>query len=331
MNVKSRARLGAVVGTAVLGVGVLATPALADPPAGEYRVLAGVGSDTTQDVVNGLGDVVLRDVDGDGQVDDKVIASYNATPAGSTVKTRANGCTINRPDGSSAGIDALRNAVDNSTGCLDFARSSRGPADTSTQDLTWIPFAKDAVSIAVRDDSALANGLNLTTAQLRAIYTCSLTSLNNVALTPLLPQASSGTRTFFLGRIGVTEAQVGGCVGTMQEHNGVELDTAGDIAPYSVAQYIAQVTQTVTDRHGATVLGQIDSSDPFTADGELNSGFVYSRDVYNVVPSSKLTDAVIDDVFTGSDAKVCAATATIKKYGFGTVTNCGDTTLKGER
>ncbi|MFF3845008.1 hypothetical protein [Streptomyces sp. NPDC002328] len=335
MNVKSRARLGAVLGAAVLGVGVLATPALADPSAGEYRVLAGVGSDTTQDVLNGLGDAVLRDVDGDGQADDKVIASYDATGT-AALKTRAAGCDLARPNGSSAGIDKLNEVLAANPGdalynCLDFARSSRGPANTSSQDLTWIPFAKDAVSVAVREDSALAGGLDLSTQQLRSIFTCDVTTLNGVALTPLLPQANSGTRTFFLGKIGVSEAQVGSCVGTMQEHNGQALDSAGDIAPYSIAQYIAQVTLAVPDRHGATVLGKVNGSEPFTDEGTLNSAFSYNRDVYNVVPSSKLTDAVIDDTFTGSDSKVCAATATINTYGFGTIGNCGDTSLKGER
>ncbi|UUU31299.1 substrate-binding domain-containing protein [Streptomyces sp. CA-210063] len=331
MNVISRARLGAVLGAAVLGVGVFAAPALADPPAGDYRVLAGAGSDTTQDVLNGIGDAV------DGG---RTIASYNATPTG-TVKTREVNCEIARPNGSSAGVTALNTAVDTNSGCLDFARSSRGPADTSTsQDLTFIPFAKDAVSVAVRDDSALNNDLDLTTAQLAAIFRCDAGArvLNGVTLTPLLPQLNSGTRTFFLGRIGVTEAQVGSCVATMQEHNGLALDTAGDIAPYSIAQYISQVTNVVEDRHGATALGRIDGSEPFTAEGTLNTGFVYNRDVYNVVPTAKLTDPVIDAVFTGTDSKVCTAVSAgqsvIEKYGFGRIDHCGDTTdpaLKGER
>jgi hypothetical protein len=321
VNVKSRARLGAVVGAVVLGVGALAVPAVADPADGNHRVLSGVGSDTTQDVLNGLSESVDNGA---------TIASYNATGS-ATIQTRDTGCVINRPDGSSAGIDALRNAVDNSTGCLDFARSSRGPADTSTQDLSWIAYAKDAVTVAVRSDSALNNNLNVTTAQLHDIYTCSLTSLNGVTLTPLLPQANSGTRTFFLGQIGVAETAVGSCVGTFQEHNGVQLDTAGDIAPYSIAQYLAQTGGVVEDRHGATVLGKVNSVSPTTADGTLNTAFPYSRDVYNVVPTAKLSNATVAATFVGSSSKVCADSGTIELYGFGTVSNCGDASLKGER
>ncbi|MFD8208076.1 hypothetical protein ACFV2S_16990 [Streptomyces sp. NPDC059695] len=324
MNVKSRARIGAALGVAALGLGVALAPAAqADPnPVTQYRTLAGVGSDTTQDVVNGLGNVVVNAL---GQ---KVIASWDATGT-ATVKTKATGCVINRPNGSSAGIDALRNAVDTNSGCLDFARSSRGPADTSTTDLTWIPFAKDAVSWVKRSDSALPN--DLTAAQLKAVYECTTTSLNGVALTPILPQANSGTRQFFLASIGVTAP--GACVQQgVQENDGTVLDAAGDIAPYSVAQYTAQEKAVVTDRRGAAVLGSVGTVAPRNADKTLNLSFPFTRDVYNVVPTAKLTNATISSTFVGSSSKVCAAGTTIAGYGFGTLgTACGATTVKGER
>ncbi|MFE5795859.1 hypothetical protein ACFQ8C_25250 [Streptomyces sp. NPDC056503] len=324
MNVKSRARIGAALGVAALGLGVALAPAAqADPtPVTQYRTLAGVGSDTTQDVLNGLGNVVTNAF---GQ---KIIASWDATGT-ATVKTKATGCVINRPNGSSAGIDALRNAVDTASGCLDFARSSRVPVDGSTTDLTWIPFAKDAVSWVKRSDSALPS--DLTAAQLKDIYECNLTSLNGVALTPLLPQANSGTRQFFLSSIGV--ATPGSCVTQgVQENNGTVLDTAGDIAPYSVAQYTAQEKAVVTDRRGAAVLGSLAGVAPRNADKTLNPAFPFTREVYNVVPTPKLTNATIASTFVGSASKVCAATTTITNYGFGTLgAGCGTTTLKGER
>ncbi|MFF0472428.1 hypothetical protein [Streptomyces sp. NPDC004284] len=324
MNVKSRARIGAALGVAALGLGVALAPAAqADPsPVTQYRTLAGVGSDTTQDVVNGLGNVVVNAL---GQ---KVIASWDATGT-ATIKTKATGCVINRPNGSSAGIDALRNAVDTNSGCLDFARSSRGPADTSTTDLTWIPFAKDAVSWVKRSDSALPS--DLTAAQLKAIYECTTTSLNGVALTPILPQSNSGTRAFFLASIGVTAP--GACVQQgVQENDGTVLDSAGDIAPYSVAQYTAQEKAVVTDRRGAAVLGSVGTVAPRNTDKTLNLAFPFTRDVYNVVPTAKLTNSTIASTFVGSSSKVCAAGTTITNYGFGTLgTACGATAIKGER
>jgi ABC-type phosphate transport system substrate-binding protein len=323
VNVKSYARIGAAIGTAALGLGLLASPASADPATGTYRIVAGTGSDTTQDVVNGLGNVVDSGA---------TIASYNATGT-ATVKTRATGCVINRPNGSSAGIDALRTAVDTASGCLDFARSSRTPADTTTTDLTWVPFAKDAVTYAYRSGSGLPT--NLTTAQLKSVYECTLTSLNGVALTPLLPQASSGTRAFFLSSIGVTTPGV--CVTSgSQENDGTVLDTAGDIAPYSVAQYFAQgqAIAGVPNRRGSALLGSVNGQAPRLANNTLNPNFPYNRDVYNVVPTNKLTVAPISTTFVGSASKVCNAmtTASITRYGFGTLgTACGATTLKGER
>ncbi|MCB8904268.1 MULTISPECIES: substrate-binding domain-containing protein [unclassified Streptomyces] len=324
MNVKSRARIGAALGVAALGLGVALAPAAqADPnPITQYRTLAGTGSDTTQDVLNGLGNVVVNAL---GQ---KIIASWDATGS-ATIKTKATGCVINRPNGSSAGIDALRNAVDTNSGCLDFARSSRGPADTSTTDLTWIPFAKDAVSWAKRSDSALPS--DLTATQLKDIYECNLTSLNGVALTPILPQSNSGTRQFFLSSIGVTTP--GACVQQgVQENDGTVLDSAGDVAPYSVASYTAQEKGVVTNRRGAAVLGSVGTVAPRNADKTLNPAFPYLRDVYNVVPTAKLTNATISATFVGSTSKVCAATTTITNYGFGSLgTACGATTVKGER
>ncbi|MFD3524976.1 hypothetical protein [Streptomyces sp. NPDC058653] len=321
MNVKSRARIGALVGATALTLGALAVPASADVPPGDYRVLAGVGSDTTQDVLNGLGTAV------DGG---DLIASYNATGS-ATIKTRATNCVITRPNGSSAGITALNNAIDNNTGCIDFARSSRGVANSSTTDLTFIPFGKDAVTFAVRGNSALPKAL--TTAQLTSIYTCETTELNDVELTPLLPQAGSGTRSFFLGALGLTEDTFGACVDdTVQEHNGEELDSAGDIAPYSIAQYIAQGNQPgdVIDRRGLAVLGSVNGVQPTLADGTLNTAFPFNRNVYNVVPTAKLTDPTINAAFVDGDSKVCLQESVIEEYGFGTVDNCGSTITKGE-
>lgn len=306
MNVKSRAFAGAVVGAAALSLTVMAPVASADPAPGDYRVLAGVGSDTTQDVLNGLGESVDAGT---------LIASYDAiTEDGDTdIKTRLNGCELPRPNGSSAGIAALNNDIDAGSGCLDFARSSRG-VQTAGDDLTWIPFASDKLRIAVRGDGPLA-GVNFTTADLKSIYECTTTQVNGVPVTPLVPQSGSGTRSFFLSSIG--NPALGSCVGTMQEHDGRELDSAGDLAPYSVAKYTSQVNGLIPDHHGATVLNTIDGGE-------------FSRDVYNVVETARLSDPVIADTFVGAGSKVCQDTATVEAYGFGTVANCGVTTLKGE-
>ncbi|CAL9574440.1 hypothetical protein [Streptomyces sp. enrichment culture] len=306
MNVKSRAFAGAVVGAAALSLTVMAPVASADPAPGDYRVLAGVGSDTTQDVLNGLGESVDAGT---------LIASYDAiTEDGDTdIKTRLNGCDLTRPNGSSAGIAALNNDIDAGAGCLDFARSSRG-VQTAGDDLTWIPFAADTLRIAVRGDSPLS-GEDFATADLKSLYECTTTEVNGVPVTPLIPQSGSGTRSFFLSSIG--DPVLGSCVETMQEHDGRALDTAGDLAPYSVAKYTSQINELIPDHHGATVLNTIDGGE-------------FSRDVYNVVETARLGDPAIADTFVGAGSKVCQDTDTVEAYGFRTIPDCGDITLKGE-
>ncbi|MEV7684233.1 hypothetical protein AB0O64_37745 [Streptomyces sp. NPDC088341] len=69
------------------------------------------------------------------------------------IEPRPANCRIARPNGSSVGIDALRGDIDTKAGCLDFAGGTRGPLDTSTQDLSWIQFGTEGVTAAVRGDS----------------------------------------------------------------------------------------------------------------------------------------------------------------------------------
>ncbi|MEV7683012.1 substrate-binding domain-containing protein [Streptomyces sp. NPDC088341] len=328
MNITSAIRSAAIAVTAALAVSLLAPAAVADPP--QYRRLVGVGSDTTQDVLSALGSVVA---DPDGVPHSLLIGSYDATGP-SPIKTRPVGCQIPRPNGSHAGIGALRNDIAAGTHCVDFARSSVGPeniVETRSTRLTFIPFAKDAVTVAVRSNSALNDGVGFTTAELRAIYTCALTTHDGVALTPLLPQPGSGTRSFFLRRIGVTEPQIGSCVdGTVQEHDGTALDTGGDIAPYSVAQYIAQTGGVVADRHGVTVLSRLEGVAPRVS-GRLNTAFPFTRDVYNVVRTAELTGGPTPDpdlisTFAGPTSTVCAQANLIQAYGFATLGSaCGST------
>ncbi|MFB8772530.1 hypothetical protein [Streptomyces broussonetiae] len=335
MNVKSSAKVGAVLGAAALGLGILSSPASADPtPVTDYRQLAGVGSDTTQYVMNGIGDVATN-------TNGKIIASWNATGS-ATVKTRATGCdSVARPNGSSAGINALNADLDNpSVDCVDFARSSRGPADTSTQDLTFIPFAKDGVTYATDLGSTVPT--NLTKAQLTSIYTnCTYTNASGATVTvqPLLPQSGSGTRAFWLTALGLSESQVGSCVVQgAQEHDGTAITSGNQLMPYSIAQWIAQGKgfSDVPNRRGESRLRSINGLAPTTGSGTalaLNTGFdsEFLRDVYNVVPTARLGNAVVAETFVGSTSKVCAASSTITNYGFGTLSTCGSTSIKAER
>ena len=143
---------GACLATLSLTIG----SAMADPsnPAGP-RDLAGTGSDTTQGVMNGLSDVVKIN-------NNKVIASYDATGSAQITTKGTTGsapCTMNRPSGSGAGIDALVASLAANggagDGCLQFARSSKNDsANRGGKNLVYIPFAVDQIGYATKISSS---------------------------------------------------------------------------------------------------------------------------------------------------------------------------------
>jgi len=371
MNQKTKARLGVVASfaAATMLIGVSA-PAYADPSVGTFPALVGVGSDTTQDLVGGLGTVI------------PAIGSYDATPVPSTIVTRSGGVSYVRPKNSGAGVAALSASINASgtqlfpdgtgvsiTGQVDFARSSGGANSTTYpgSELTFIPFALDAVTYAVPAASDFPRDVPLgVTADadsaytLRNIYRGKITSYedaggNAITITPLLPASGSGTRSFWLSKLGLIEANVtgiisdtkviGGVTKTIQEHDGSYIFAKGDIAPFSVAQYIAQGNyaslSSVIERRGNIQLGNIGSRKPYllnTSGGtEINPVFPVTRTVYNVVQTSRLStagvaaDTLLQATFKGAGSSVCTATATIKAYGFNTVSNCGDTTTAANK
>ncbi|MCW2854420.1 MAG: hypothetical protein JWR52_35 [Marmoricola sp.] len=174
----------AVLATSAL-VSMAAVPAFADP----VRPYATVGSDTIQDVWNGLTN--------DSTAVVPSIASFDATSNGvayNTIHTKTAGTWFSRPNGSGDGQKA-ECATWDTTGDpthllnistpasswnlnnqeVDFARSSSGPSGTSGP-LTYLPFARDAVSMGYNTQvvgaasSGLPSGLALTTADITALY-----------------------------------------------------------------------------------------------------------------------------------------------------------------
>lgn len=343
-----------VAAAVVSGTLALASPASADPtPAGTFRQLVGVGSDTTQDVLNALaGDIVNGKSYADTAVKagDAGIASYDAFVPGaatSTIQTRSGGPTFLRPNGSGPGRAALSMSLTgdkfpNATGVavkgqVDFARSSGGPS-TSGNTLTYIPFARDAVGVAVRG-SALDT---LTVDQLHDIYTSGdtrLKELNGQTLHAVLPQAGSGTRKFFLAAIGLTETTVSSEIPTVQENQAnAALTEDGALVPFSVGSWIAQnngiapdysKTAVAAGAHLASVQlpGDTGATSPVTTvNGKLTpvGGYfenaTFGRDVFNVVPSraidptSVFFDKALYDVFVTSGTHEAAlATDTAEK------------------
>jgi len=331
-----------LVAAAVVAGGLaLSSPAYADPtPAGTFRQLVGVGSDTTQDVLNALaGDTV----NGTSYATTAVksangarLASYDAIGS-ATIQTRAGGADFTRPNGSGPGRQALSASLTgdkfpNGEGVaiksqVDFARSSGGPSVSGTA-LTYIPFARDAVGVAVR-----GSGLDtLTVAQLHDVYQAgSDHKINGQTLHPVLPQSGSGTRKFFLAAIGLAENTVDTSLPTVQENQAnAALTEDGTLVPFSVGSWIAQnngvapdysKTAVAAGAHLASVQlpGDTGATSPVTTvNGELapvnayyeNSTF--GRDVYNVVPTRAIDptgvffDKDLYDVFVTSGSHTAA-------------------------
>jgi len=244
---------------------MVASPALADPPTGvtpKPKDVIGVGSDTTESVFNQLS------VDYNKTHTTGKLYSFDATPQPSTIQTKSGStnCSIPRPFGSSAGIMALENTKTTTGGapCIDYARSSRARGSTDPATISFIDLAGDAVTVATQPGSNAPASL-LTTSVLTGIYNCTITTWNQIpgnsggstaTIAAMLPQNGSGTRSFFLGAIGLTAP--GGCVSTsstvqgaggngantLEENEGVDpslnTNTANVIFPFSVGKWIAQ-------------------------------------------------------------------------------------------
>lgn len=219
---KTKKALAAGLALTALGAGLMAGSASADPA--QLSALVGVGSDTTQDVMNAMAGrtngvyftPLLSPTTALAQDNTRrQVISFDATAATAgagdnciTTKTGAPGFT--RPNGSSAGRRALSRAIDGTkygsaecggvkdvSGLVDFARSSSGPTsgDTGTA-LTYIPFGRDGVSFAYyRKNGAAVT--TLTRAQLTSLFTTGPQTIDGVRIVPCGIQTSSGTYSFW--------------------------------------------------------------------------------------------------------------------------------------
>lgn len=306
----------AAVGIAIAGIAI-AAPASADPVSNSYTL---VGSDTLQDVSNALvnGTSVSGSVVRTLAANGSSLGSFDAFGSAS-IQTKSGGVYFGRPSGSGEGVKALSRsflggtylAPSNTTPAIaipnqvDIARSSSGPSVINTSGvLAYVPFGRDAVSYAYNGTSALAS---ITTDQLTQIYKCvpGANIINGVTVQPLLPQAGSGTRKFFLGVIGVPDnAALVSCVtnagantanAAINENDGTELTTAGQIAPFSVASWVAQSNGSAQSRLGSATLGTPTGTAPFTGTGTAlvpnaayYSSAAWGRETYMVVEFARI-------------------------------------------
>jgi ABC-type phosphate transport system substrate-binding protein len=254
---------------------------------------------------------------------------------GDSIPEKSGCASIARPNGSSAGIAQLATFskdADKKFLCTNFARSSRarGASDPAfgPGGVAFVALAGDAVSWSTPSVNTAAPA-TLTPAQLASIYTCSVTNWNQVgganqAIVPFLPQAGSGTLSFWLTALG--NITPGPCVSNngnmLEENEGVNpvLNNPGAIFIYSVGDYIAQKfhadkclktactanasgvickktpdkVQYWCDVHGTMTPRKISGIAPTTGSGtgtKINPAFpaTFDRTLFNVVPFDPAT------------------------------------------
>jgi ABC-type phosphate transport system substrate-binding protein len=263
------------------------------------------------------------------------------------------------PDGSSAGITAL-NA--DTTGKIDFARSSRGPNTGETPALDFWAYALGALDY-VTFGATHAPPAGLTQQQLINIYTCSASGTNvgkpiirdwhqlnanapvGSTIVKYIPQAGSGTRSFFQSKLlnGNTidaNCDVSHQSISLQEHDARGVTTASKpnaIYAFDWSRWQAQgVGVEANLRNGAQLgkLGTTASPDnrqapSLTTVNQTASRFIGTRYIFNVDRSaahpSSYTNQLVDvekligvRSGTGNIGYICAGAAAlqIKLAGF---------------
>jgi ABC-type phosphate transport system substrate-binding protein len=370
-------RLGTGLVVIAAALAMTAVPAAADPP-GEATpgptAIVGVGSDTIEYVFDQFSH------DYNASHGGARLYSWDATnpttgAIGDVIKFKT-GCTGEpRPDGSGAGLTALSTDEGGSTAghpCVDFGRSSSARSTTSPPyapgGVAYVTLAGDAVTWAANAGSNAP--ASLTAAQLNGIYSCSITNWGqvggrNAPIQAYLPQASSGTRSFFLKAIGVTAP--GACVSdgnnTLEENEGYNSLLHGPdvIYPYSIGKYVAEVDHSAgciksscapvhgaachpgggqnefgCNTHGSMVLREINGVQPTTGSGRsqvINGAFPTSfvRTLFEIVRFTPSTadhiPAYLEPLF-GASGWVCTSSVAkqdLLNYGFILLPTCGHT------
>jgi hypothetical protein len=365
-SIRIVAALAVASGTAGLAsLTVLSGPtaAQADPLSTTAEI--GVGADVTQDVYAGLSGAsapntgatkFFTPLHATAANDFTTIESFDAFPQGGStlnpgcITTKTGGPSFDRPNSTTAGIAALNaaisgsgfenssgsctNATVNVTGQIDFARAARG-TKTSGSTLTFVPFARDAVAYAYYDHGGSNSALHsLTTAQLKSLYSGTLTTIGGDTIKPCLTITGSAPRSNLETAIGVTDAtaqataHAAGC-DQIQQNSGNAFNTYATtlgsttdaIVPISAGDWIGQadgfaVDESNTARSNGIDLGSVTDGStalgkPYTGSGSslVASTTYYQSSSYGynlntVIPTNVLSgfdeDASLVDIFTNT-------------------------------
>jgi ABC-type phosphate transport system substrate-binding protein len=258
--------------------------------------LIGVGSDTSQHAIF----LAANAYNGQSPAPTNKVFTYAATGGGNI---SIPGGDVARPNGSGAGKATLFGAGNNTH--IDFARSSSANSSAeTTAGLQAFPFALDTLVMATSGNVTSNAPAALTTTQLLDIYKGNVSNWNQVGgsagvIAPMIPQAGSGTRNFFLAQLkalnGGVDVTLAGTVTEVQEHDPAPIQgNANAIAPFSKGR--AGLAGTAL---------------------RVETGFSADRALYNVVRGADQGNADVL-AFMGEDGFLCSdkATASIEAAGF---------------
>ncbi len=199
--------------------------------------LIGVGSDTSQHALK-----LLADGWNDATPAPSFRVATFAALGGGTIPLPSG--AIARPNGSGAGKSLLYGAGNNTD--IDFARSSSAQNGTETSNgLQSFPFALDTLVMAVSNSVPSNAPTSLTPAQIVDIYKGNITNWNQIpggtagVIAPKIPQAGSGTRSFFVAQLKTIKAA--GVSILLVEQN---LDIAHAIASRAIVMSAGRVAWT---------------------------------------------------------------------------------------
>jgi len=238
----------ATMGASGIFAGLASTTTVAQADPKQQNALVGVGSDTTQEVLNALAGenagTLYTPIRSSADSGRRQIQSFDAlnpdTSGDQCITPLIKSATIYRPNGSSSGARALSRAIDGATtwgngqtacsstgksvsGLIDFGRSSSSGSGTGTA-LTYVPFARDALSYAYYFLGTGTAVTSLTRAELNSIYT------SNADYTDIVRGAQTT-------RIYVCDIQSGsGTGGVWATTVGYTRETSANIAAYTVCK-----------------------------------------------------------------------------------------------
>ena len=163
-----------------------------------------------------------------------------------------------------------------------------------------------------------------------------------------IPQAGSGTRSFWIGQVKITEADITNGVTaakdvtptgiSVQEHDGTAVATDPyALVGFSISQWVAQTNGVAPKRTAGAILRSMGGLEAtVVTDGVYATAPTWSaikRAVYNIVPTALINadeENAYTRAFRGTNSLVCQSQTVIQKFGYGLLSYTGTDAATGE-